>query len=288
MLVMPPTAFTPARPRPLTDIEFCAWIGQAMPGDRLEYHRGFLGIDTTAVISTLPEPDRRRLAALAAPRTGPSRRASSTSFRCGSAPTASPISPPPGPGRAARRCRSPASSKTQRPPDGRSVSLRWSSRHAAPRQCTPFRRPRRARPRRHRGAAARDAAGFADHGARRDRPREAAAGPARGRHRATLRGRRCGGTGRSGQDQRHRSCRGRGRRDRRRPAEEGLLGSGPPRRDGRAHPRRRRRPDRVSRDRLPRVRAALRRLAAAMREGFADARSETTGKPVFRLEARDR
>lgn len=54
MLVMPPTAFTPARPRPLTDIEFCAWIGQAMPGDRLEYHRGFLGIDTTAVISTLP------------------------------------------------------------------------------------------------------------------------------------------------------------------------------------------------------------------------------------------
>jgi len=65
MLVMPPTAFTPARPRPLTDIEFCAWIGQAMPGDRLEYHRGFLGIDTTAVISTLPEPDRRRLVALA-------------------------------------------------------------------------------------------------------------------------------------------------------------------------------------------------------------------------------
>lgn len=65
MLVMPLTAFTPARPRPLTDIEFCAWIGQAMPGDRLEYHHGFLGIDTTAVISTLPEPDRRRLAALA-------------------------------------------------------------------------------------------------------------------------------------------------------------------------------------------------------------------------------
>jgi hypothetical protein len=27
---------------------------------------------------------------------------------------------------------------------------------------------------------------------------------------------------------------------------------------------------------------------AAMRDGFADARSETTGKPVFRLEARDR
>jgi len=64
MLVMPPTAFAPARPRPLTDIEFCAWVGQALPGDRLEYHRGFLGIDSAPVVSTLPEPDRRRLAAL--------------------------------------------------------------------------------------------------------------------------------------------------------------------------------------------------------------------------------
>lgn len=63
---MPTTAFAPARtPHPLSDIEFCAWIGQAMPGDQLEYHRGFLVIDTTAVISTLTEPDRRRLTALA-------------------------------------------------------------------------------------------------------------------------------------------------------------------------------------------------------------------------------
>ena len=50
--------------RPLTEIEFCAWVAQAVPGDRLEYHRGFLGIDTTAVISTLPEPERRQLADL--------------------------------------------------------------------------------------------------------------------------------------------------------------------------------------------------------------------------------
>lgn len=49
----------------LSDIEFCAWIGHATPSDRLEYHHGFLGIDTTAAISTLPEPDRRRLAGLA-------------------------------------------------------------------------------------------------------------------------------------------------------------------------------------------------------------------------------
>jgi len=65
MLIMQPTAFTPARPRPLSDIEFCAWIGQAMPGDRLEYHRGFLGIDAMAVISTLPEPERRQLGPVA-------------------------------------------------------------------------------------------------------------------------------------------------------------------------------------------------------------------------------
>ncbi len=64
-MFMPATTFIPIRPRPLTDIEFCAWIGQAVPGDQLEYHRGFLGIDTTAVISTLPEPERRRLGALA-------------------------------------------------------------------------------------------------------------------------------------------------------------------------------------------------------------------------------
>ena len=51
MFVMPPTAFIPAKTRPLTDIEFCAWIGQAVPGDQLEYHRGFLGIDTTLTAS---------------------------------------------------------------------------------------------------------------------------------------------------------------------------------------------------------------------------------------------
>lgn len=51
--------------RRLNDIAFCAWIDAAAPDDRLEYHRGFLGIDTQAAISTLPEPDRRQLVALA-------------------------------------------------------------------------------------------------------------------------------------------------------------------------------------------------------------------------------
>lgn len=51
--------------RPLTDLEFCAWVGQAAPGDRLEYHQGFLGIDTMPGMSTLSGKDRQRLAALA-------------------------------------------------------------------------------------------------------------------------------------------------------------------------------------------------------------------------------
>jgi hypothetical protein len=31
----------------ITEIEFCAWLGQAEPGDVLEYHRGFLVVDLT-------------------------------------------------------------------------------------------------------------------------------------------------------------------------------------------------------------------------------------------------
>ena len=45
-------------------VELCAWIGQAEPGQWLEYHRGFLVIDAMARISTLAESDRVRLAGL--------------------------------------------------------------------------------------------------------------------------------------------------------------------------------------------------------------------------------
>ena len=31
----------------ITEIEFCGWLGQAEPGDVLEYHRGFLVVDLT-------------------------------------------------------------------------------------------------------------------------------------------------------------------------------------------------------------------------------------------------
>jgi len=31
--------------RPLTEIDFLGWLGQAMPGERLIYHRGQLALD---------------------------------------------------------------------------------------------------------------------------------------------------------------------------------------------------------------------------------------------------
>jgi hypothetical protein len=31
--------------RPLTEIDFLGWLGQAMPGERLIYHRGLLAFD---------------------------------------------------------------------------------------------------------------------------------------------------------------------------------------------------------------------------------------------------
>jgi hypothetical protein len=66
-MLMKLTAFNIARaPHPISEIEFCGWLGQAVPGDRLEYHRGFLGIDAFPVISRLADPDRKRLALLAA------------------------------------------------------------------------------------------------------------------------------------------------------------------------------------------------------------------------------
>ena len=35
-------------PRPLTEIDFLAWLGQAMPGERFIYHRGQLALDRHA------------------------------------------------------------------------------------------------------------------------------------------------------------------------------------------------------------------------------------------------
>jgi hypothetical protein len=48
------------RPR-LDEISFCAWVAQADPGERLEYHRGFLTLDTFALFSGLSDKDRAEL-----------------------------------------------------------------------------------------------------------------------------------------------------------------------------------------------------------------------------------
>ena len=51
--------------RPLTELEFCGWVGQAAPGDRLEYHRGYLVLDTYPLFSALDDKARGELARLA-------------------------------------------------------------------------------------------------------------------------------------------------------------------------------------------------------------------------------
>ncbi len=42
--IFPVNAISPLRCS-ITEIGFCAWLGQAAPGDSLEYHRGFLVVD---------------------------------------------------------------------------------------------------------------------------------------------------------------------------------------------------------------------------------------------------
>lgn len=45
----------------LTEMDLAGWVGAAAPGDRLEYHRGHLAVDTVPMISKLPEADRAAL-----------------------------------------------------------------------------------------------------------------------------------------------------------------------------------------------------------------------------------
>ena len=52
--------------RRLTEMDFAGWVGAAAPGDRLEYHRGFLAVDIVPVISKLSEHDRSVLKSMAA------------------------------------------------------------------------------------------------------------------------------------------------------------------------------------------------------------------------------
>ena len=52
--------FSTARLR-ISEIDFCGWLGQAGPGDCLEYHRGFLALDGMPMATRLPPKDRTEL-----------------------------------------------------------------------------------------------------------------------------------------------------------------------------------------------------------------------------------
>ena len=45
----------------IKEIDLCTWLGQAAPGDILEYHRGFLALDGTPQASRLDDQARREL-----------------------------------------------------------------------------------------------------------------------------------------------------------------------------------------------------------------------------------
>ena len=47
-----PTSITRQK-SPISEIQFCAWVAQALPGDRLEYHRGHLAVDADKITSDL-------------------------------------------------------------------------------------------------------------------------------------------------------------------------------------------------------------------------------------------
>jgi len=49
----------------LSEEDFCRWIGEADPGDRIEYHRGLLAADRIRASSLLTNTDRRELGAIA-------------------------------------------------------------------------------------------------------------------------------------------------------------------------------------------------------------------------------
>jgi hypothetical protein len=50
--------------RPLTELQYSAWLSQALPGARLEYHRGHLAVDADKVTSDLDPNARAELACL--------------------------------------------------------------------------------------------------------------------------------------------------------------------------------------------------------------------------------
>jgi len=52
-------------PLPLTEAELCGWLGSALPGERLVYHRGHLALDGSPSARRLGERERAALLRLA-------------------------------------------------------------------------------------------------------------------------------------------------------------------------------------------------------------------------------
>ena len=55
------TTKLPAIRSGIKEIDLCTWLGQAAPGDVLEYHRGFLALDGTRQVSRLDDQARCEL-----------------------------------------------------------------------------------------------------------------------------------------------------------------------------------------------------------------------------------
>lgn len=49
----------------MNEISLCGWIGQAAPGDVIEYHRGFLVVDVNPLGTRLPVAERTELSRVA-------------------------------------------------------------------------------------------------------------------------------------------------------------------------------------------------------------------------------
>ena len=52
-------------PRHQTEIDLLAWVGQASPGDILEYHQGFLALDRSTRKASVKERERAALGRVA-------------------------------------------------------------------------------------------------------------------------------------------------------------------------------------------------------------------------------
>jgi hypothetical protein len=55
----------PTAGRRIDETDLCGWIGQAAPGEALEYYRGFLAMDTFSRAKRLAERERAELVRLA-------------------------------------------------------------------------------------------------------------------------------------------------------------------------------------------------------------------------------